>query len=73
MPGVFWCAKAQLAKRCEQAKLRIDLRATGNFAAAVKDDVKRPPGHQRGVELFERPGGGVAGIGEQRFTLGLAR
>ena len=62
-----------MAKRGEQAKLRIDLRAAGHLAAAVKDDVERPPGHQRGVELLERPGGGVAWVGEQRFTLGLAR
>ena len=35
--------ESQLAKRGERANLRIDLRATGNLAAAVKYDVKRPP------------------------------
>src|SRR3989338_2384594 len=35
----------------------------------VRDKPKPPPGHERGIQKLERPGGRVPRIGEKRFAL----
>ena len=67
-PCVLRRAEANLAKHVEQVGLRVDRRAADDLAAAVQDDVERALGHERGVKLLERTGGGVSGIGEERLA-----
>src|SRR5688500_16570366 len=70
MPETVRLAQMELVQQRVEGIHGIEFHAF-HAAKAVEDDVERTFGGDFGIELFERTGGGVAGIGKTGLARGL--
>ena len=70
-PISFGGSKAKRFEPLQQLDLRLRRVAALDLAGAVEHDLEFPFGDDSGIELLERPGGGIPRIGEQFFAGGL--